>query len=185
MSFLLMTGIRKSVIINSMIEKITKYYSSVLRKKAKPVSLNKETKELIERMKKAVKEYDGIGLAAPQIGESKRVIVVEVGGEFTAFLNPEIIEKGKKTLTTKEGCLSVDGVWLDVERANKIKARALNEQGEEVEISTEGILAVVLQHEIDHLDGILFIDRVGFFKKIKAVTVYYFKKYFYVFKKTR
>jgi peptide deformylase len=168
-----------------MSEKITKYYSSVLRRKADSVSLNEETKELIKRMKKAVKEHDGIGLAAPQIGESKRVVVVETGEDFTAFLNPEIIEKGKETVTTKEGCLSVDGVWLDVERANKIKAKALTEQGEEVEISTEGFLAVVLQHEIDHLNGVLFIDRVGFFKKTKAVIIYYFKKYFYVFKKSR
>lgn len=168
-----------------MSEKITKYYSSVLRKKAKQVSLDKETKELIKRMKKAVKEHDGIGLAAPQVGESKRVIVIETGEGFTAFLNPEIIKKGKEKVTTKEGCLSVDGVWLDVERAKKIKAVAINEEGEKIEIETEGVLAVVLQHEIDHLNGILFIDRVGFLKKIKAVIIYYFKKYFYVFKKTR
>jgi peptide deformylase len=168
-----------------MSEKITKYYSSVLRKKAEPVSLNKETKDLIKRMKKATKEHGGIGLAAPQVGESKRVIVIETGDGFTAFLNPEIIKKGKEKITTKEGCLSVDGVWLDVERAKKIKARAVNEEGEEIEVETEGILAVVLQHEIDHLDGVLFIDRVGFFKKIKAIITYYFKKYFYVFKKSR
>lgn len=168
-----------------MTEKITKYCSPVLRKKAEKVSLTDEVKQLIKRMKKAVKEHDGIGLAAPQIGESKRVIVIETGDSFTALLNPEILEKSEETIITKEGCLSVDGIWLDVERAKKVKAKALTEEGEEVEIEAEDLLAVVLQHEIDHLNGILFIDRAGFQKKMKSVILYYFKKYFYVFKKSR
>jgi peptide deformylase len=168
-----------------MTEKITKYPSSTLRRRAEEVSLDDEIRTLIKRMKKAVKKHDGIGLAAPQIGESKRVIVIETGDSFTALLNPEILEKSEEKITTKEGCLSIDGVWLDIERAKKVKARALTEEGEEVEIEAEDLLAVVLQHEIDHLNGILFIDRAGFQKKIKSVILYYFKKYFYVFKKSR
>lgn len=159
-------------------KRILKFYNPVLRKKAKKVDLDKKTEELITEMKNVMKERDGIGLAAPQIGESKRIIIAGNKEEIVTLLNPEIKEKGKEEIVTKEGCLSLPGVWLDVARPRYIKIKALDENGREFEGEAEDIFAVVLQHEIDHLDGKLFIDRVGFFTKIKTLFRYFFQRIF-------
>ncbi len=157
-------------------EKLINYYSPVLRKKAKKVRAGEETDNLIERMKNVLQREDGIGLAAPQIGVSRRVIVLKSENDFIAFLNPKIIKKSKEIITCKEGCLSMKGVWIDVIRAKKIKVAAENEKGKAIEIDGEDMMAIVLQHEIDHLDGILFTQRVGFKERTKAVASYIFKK---------
>ncbi len=140
--------------------------------------MDEKTGELIAEMKNAMKERDGIGLAAPQIGESKRIIIAGTEEEAVTLLNPEIKEKGKEKIVTKEGCLSLPGIWLDVARPRYIKVKALDESGREFEAEAEDIFAVVLQHEIDHLDGKLFIDRVDFFTKMKTLFRYFFQRIF-------
>ncbi len=156
--------------------KIIQYCHPVLRKKALEVKAGEETSKLIEEMKETLKEEGGVGLAASQIGVSKRVILVDTREEYLALLNPEVIKKSNKKVVEKEGCLSMGGVWLKVERSQKVRVRALTERGEDITLDTEGILAVILQHEIDHLNGKLFIDRVGFSKKVRAIISYFFIK---------
>jgi peptide deformylase len=156
-------------------EKKLMRYSSFLRKKAEDVKPGPEVNKLIEEMKKILQENEGVGLAAPQIGISQRVIVVDTGKEVYPFLNPKILEASEEKIVTKEGCLSLKGIWLDVSRYEKVKIEAENQEGEKVLFDAQGISAVIFQHEIDHLDGKLFIDRVGFFEKIKALFSYYFK----------
>jgi peptide deformylase len=163
-------------IISIMKIETVKYYHPRLRKKAKEVMSCKEVDELIEVMKEVIKEEDGVGLAAPQIGVSKKVIVIDTGDGPVAFLNPEIIKKSKKTMTTKEGCLSLKGIWLDVVRPRRIRLTALTQEGQKIEIEAEDILAIIFQHEIDHLEGKLFIDRVGFYRKVKALIPYFINK---------
>ncbi len=159
-------------------KKILQYYHPVLRKKAKPVQLNKETDILIKTMRDLLKEEDGVGLAAPQIGESKRVIIVNPSeGDFFVFLNPEIVEKSSEKITIKEGCLSLRGLWLDIERAKEIKIKFLDKNGENKEMKASGMLAIILQHEIDHLDGKLLIDRVGFLKRISMLKSHFLRRY--------
>lgn len=157
--------------------KVLGCFDPILRKKAKDVYPGKETNLLIEEMKKVLKEERGVGLAAPQIGESKRVVIVDTGEDFFVLLNPEIIKKSKETVTTKEGCLSVRGVWLEVVRAKRIKVKALTREGKEVEIEAEDLIAVILQHEIDHLQGRLFIDNETFVVRMKILLSYFFKEY--------
>lgn len=159
-------------------KEVIRYYHPALRKKAQSVVLNEETKELIKEMKEILRKEDGVGLAAPQVGESKKVIVINSGKSMFALLNPEIVKTYKERTITKEGCLSIPGVWLDVVRPRKIRVRALNEEGEALEIEAEDSLAVVLQHEIDHLKGVLFWDRVNPFLKIKTITSYYLGRIF-------
>lgn len=150
-------------------------YGSFLRKKAKNAMPGSEVDRLIEEMKKILQENEGVGLAAPQIGVSQKVIIVDGGEEIYSFLNPRIVKASAEKITTKEGCLSLKGVWLDVSRSKKVKVEAENQKGERIAFDAEGVSAVIFQHEIDHLNGKLFIDRVGFFEKIKALFSYYFK----------
>ncbi len=150
-------------------------YGSFLRKKAKDVNPGLEIDKLIEEMKKILQENEGVGLAAPQVGVSQRVIVVDTGEEIYPFLNPKILVASEEKITTKEGCLSLKGIWLDVSRSKKVKVEAESQEGEKILFDAEGISAVIFQHEIDHLNGKLFIDRVGFFEKMRALFSYYFK----------
>jgi len=151
--------------------KILKFPNPLLRKKSKPVKkVTREIVKLIDHMVETMHAAPGVGLAAPQVGELVRVIVAEVGGELIALVNPEIIEKsGSQTFT--EGCLCLPGVEAPVERAKKVVVKGLNRYGEKVKIEAEDLLATVLQHEIDHLDGVLFIDRVKDPSLIRKVSV--------------
>ncbi len=159
-------------------KKILQYYHPVLRKKAKTVQLNKETDILIKEMKDVLQEEEGVGLAAPQIGESKKVILANINeGDFFVFLNPEIVEKSKEKVTIKEGCLSLRGLWLDVDRSKEIKIKFLDKNGENKEMKVDGMLAIILQHEVDHLNGRLLIDKVGFFKRISMLKSYFLERY--------
>ncbi len=160
-------------------DKILSYRESVLRKKAKDVSQQENVSNLVKRMKTMIVDADGAGLAAPQIGVSKRVIAVNTQDEIFVLLNPIIIKKSKEMIVSREGCLSVEGIWLDVHRSSKIKVKALTSEKEEIEITAEGAVSVILQHEIDHLDGILFIDRVSFFQRNKVFINYFLKKFIY------
>ncbi len=156
--------------------KVLSYYNSTLRKKSKEVQYNQETKKLIEEMKEILLEKDGVGLAAPQIGELKRIILIKAEEDIFSFINPKITKKGKEKIKTKEGCLCLKGVWANVERFNKVKVEALNQEGESISLEAEGLMAVIFQHEIDHLDGKLFIDRISFIERIKVLSQYFFKK---------
>ena len=136
----------------------------ILRKKSREIEkIDDKILELLDDMYDTLKNSeDGVGLAAPQVGILKRAIVVDLseeGGEGPyKLINPKII-KAKGEQICREGCLSVPGVLGDVIRPSEVVVEALNEKGEEVKIKAKDILAVVLCHEIDHLDGILFIDK--------------------------
>ena len=106
-------------------------------------------------------EEDGIGLAAPQVGQNDRVIAVNQKSGSDVFINPEIIKSSEAKDEGEEGCLSVPGVWGVVERSKKVTVRALNRHNRIVEMDLKGFEAVIFQHEIDHLDGILFIDKAS------------------------
>lgn len=131
----------------------------LLKKKAVPVeNINAGVLRLMDNMRDTLYAADGVGLAAPQIGVSKRMIVVDPGDNLLELINPVIIRAEGEQIG-REGCLSVPGIIGLVKRAESVSVQALNRQGEEVTIGATGILARVLQHEIDHLDGFLITDR--------------------------
>ncbi|KEI01468.1 peptide deformylase [Clostridium botulinum] len=133
---------------------------TILRKTCKKVDeINERILTLIEDMKETMYEADGVGLAAPQIGVLKRLVVIDVGNGPMSLINPEIISS-EGSQTDYEGCLSLPGKQGKVTRPYNVVAKALNEKGEEVEIHGEGLLARAICHELDHLDGVLFMDKV-------------------------
>jgi peptide deformylase len=142
---------------------------AVLRRKAQPVAtITDETRSLIRDMFETMYAEEGVGLAAPQVGISDRVIVVdphEEGIEPFALVNPEILEASKETDKSEEGCLSIPGLRDLVERSRRVRVRGLAPEGQLREFEAEGLLARILQHEVDHIDGILFIDRVSPLKR--------------------
>ncbi|GAA0788757.1 peptide deformylase [Hathewaya limosa] len=132
----------------------------VLRKKCKQVTeITPRDLQLIGDMKETMYKENGVGLAAPQVGILKRIIVIDVGEGPFAVINPEILEKRGSQIDI-EGCLSVPGEQGRVERPNYVKVKGLNEEGEETIFEGEELLARAFCHEIDHLDGILFIDKI-------------------------
>lgn len=144
------------------IRKIRLKGDEVLRKNSKVVDkIDNRTLTLIEDMIDTMYEEDGVGLAAPQVGILKRIFVIDVydGEGARVFINPEILETSGSQYG-EEGCLSVPGEFEDVERANHVKIKALNEKGEEFILEGEELLARAILHENDHLNGILFIDKV-------------------------
>ena len=157
--------------------KIVPFWHPALHKRAREVEPSEKVDDLIKDMIEVVKEEKGVGLAAPQIGKRKRVIVIDNGNEkFKALLNPKIIEKSPEKIIVKEGCLSVSGVWCDIERAKRVKVEAENDSREKIVIEAEDIMAVILQHEIDHLEGRLFIDNFKFTTKLKLIITHVFNK---------
>ncbi|MDO5517678.1 MAG: peptide deformylase [Clostridium sp.] len=139
---------------------IRKYGDDVLRKKCREVeNIDKRLLTLINDMFDTMYEADGVGLAAPQVGILKRLFVIDIGEGPLVFINPEILETDGKQID-QEGCLSLPGELEEVMRPNYVRARALNEKGEEFEIEAEELLARAILHEYDHLNGTLFIDRV-------------------------
>ncbi len=144
----------------------------VLRKPGEKVdAFDEDLERLIEDMFETMYHADGVGLAAPQIGISRRICVIDVreeeepfGGKV-ALINPEIVEFSKATDKTSEGCLSIPGLEEVVTRPERVRVRALDPSGEPVEIEVGGLFARALQHEVDHLDGVLFIDRVSPLKR--------------------
>jgi len=132
----------------------------VLRKESKPVEkIDERILQLLDDMAETMRHVDGVGLAAPQVGILRRVVVIDVGEGLIELINPEILETSGQQQGA-EGCLSIPGVRGEVIRPEKVRVKALNRKGEPIEITGTGLLARALCHEIDHLDGILFIDKV-------------------------
>lgn len=132
----------------------------VLRQKAKKVSrLDESIQQLIDDMVDTVRAASGLGLAAPQVGVPLRVAVVDVEDHLLVLCNPEILEMDGE-YEPEEGCLSIPGYVANVKRAIKVTVRAKNRRGKQIKIKADGLLAHAIQHELDHLDGILFIDRL-------------------------
>ncbi len=146
------------------VKKIRKIGDPVLREKSKKVEIIDRTLlQLVEDLIDTVSDENisGVGLAAPQIGILKRVIIVNLGEKFEGYINPEIEVVGNKTAIEDEGCLSIYSVKTEVKRPNKILIRAKNLKNQDVEIKAEGISARIFLHEVDHLDGILFTDHLN------------------------
>jgi peptide deformylase len=143
----------------------------VLRKKARKVTeVDADVRTLINEMVEAMRAAPGVGLAAPQVGVSSRVIVVEFGDEedeeapkkLYALINPEIVEASEEEkVNAIEGCLSIPRLVGEVERYQRVVVKALNRHGKPVKLKAEGWLARILQHEIDHLEGVLYTDRAA------------------------
>jgi len=154
-----------------MLLEIKKFNERVLRQKAKPVeSVNEEIKKLVADMAETMTKNNGIGLSANQVGVLKRVIVISFGQDdrgVLSLINPKIIKKNKKTDVLEEGCLSFPEIYLEIKRPTEIEVEAVNLDGQSVKFNGKGLLARVIQHEVDHLNGILFFNRLSFAAKIK------------------
>jgi peptide deformylase len=142
--------------------KIITIGNELLRCKAEPIAnINDEIAGVAGEMIKALVKGKGVGLAGPQVGFMKRIFIVHIeDDEPRVFINPSILETSQETGKYEEGCLSVPGVWADVIRPKSIKVQAWNEKGRPFTLEAGGLLARVIQHECDHLEGVLFIDRL-------------------------
>ena len=142
-----------------------------LKKKSKPVaSVDAETRQLMDDMLETMYAAPGIGLAAPQVGELKRVIVLDIDREDVKtgplfMANPEIVAASDEDATYEEGCLSLPEHYSDVVRPARVTVRYLDRDGVQKNLACEGLLATCVQHEIDHLDGILFVDHISALKR--------------------
>ena len=138
----------------------------VLKQKAKPVEqVTKETRRLLDEMAKIMYEKDGVGLAAPQINESVQVIVIDDGNGLIELINPKILWQSGLEVGL-EGCVRVPGLFGEVERATELEVEALNRYGKKVIHRPKDFLARIFQHEIDHLDGILFIEKTDSLQRV-------------------
>lgn len=148
---------------------ITLYPASILRRPALPITpeeLKQGIPDLIERMLDLMYQADGIGLAGPQAGVGKQIFVADIGEGPVVLLNPSIVESGEEEETMEEGCLSLPEIRVHVTRPKWIRVRGITPQGEEIMYNAEGLLARVFQHEMDHLNGILIIDRASVAEKM-------------------
>lgn len=141
------------------------YPCPVLRQKSRELKVEelqkKEIKQLLLDMDLTMKKKDGLGLAAPQVGHNVRLIVINTKDGSLVLINPKILRKFWRKEILEEGCLSLPEIFGLVKRSTKIKLIALNKNGKKIKFSASGMFARVLQHEIDHLDGVLFIDKVS------------------------
>ncbi len=143
--------------------KIVRYPNKILRRKTREVKVDElkdpKIKRLVLDMIQAMEEENGIGLAAPQVGSSLKICMVKNGDKVLVLVNPKIKLLSKRTDIFEEGCLSFPGQFYPVERPIKVKVQARNMDGEKIRLKADGLLSRALQHEIDHLNGILIIDR--------------------------
>ncbi len=138
---------------------IVKDTDELLHKKSRPVTdFNQKLWDLLDDMAQTMYKADGVGLAAPQVGMLRRIAVIDVGEGIVEIINPEIIQTSGSQCG-QEGCLSSPGIYMDVERPLKVTVRAQDRYGEWFEVKGKELFARALCHEIDHLDGILFMDR--------------------------
>jgi len=150
---------------------ILHYPDPRLHKVAKPVAVVDDSiRQLIKDMAETMYDAPGVGLAATQVNVHKRVVVIDVSedkNELLVLINPEIVERASELKVYEEGCLSVPGVYDEVERPATVRVRALNEQGEPYEFDADGLLAVCVQHEIDHLNGKVFVQHLSLLKQTR------------------
>ena len=152
------------------IRKILEYPDPRLREVGEPVAaVTPEIQQLVDDMAETMYAAPGCGLAATQIGEKLRIFVVDCAeedqpSELLVFINPEILEKDGQVVWA-EGCLSFPGAREDIKRAERVKARALDRDGKPFELEADGLLAVAIQHETDHLNGVLMIDKLNALKR--------------------
>jgi len=146
----------------------------VLTEKAKPVkTFDSALALLVDAMFETMAEADGVGLAAPQVGVSERLFVIDLrDGKRWVFINPEIIATSEECVTAEEGCLSIPGVFSEVTRAARVSVQARNLQGRPFTVEAEGLFARAIQHELDHLNGVLFIDRLDKDEHDRAVQAF-------------
>ncbi|MEC9441781.1 MAG: peptide deformylase [Myxococcota bacterium] len=153
------------------------YPHDVLSTKAAPVGeVDDALRQLVDDMIETMYDAPGIGLAAPQIGILQRLTVIDISSEenpdkLYTFINPQIVH-AEGRIVWEEGCLSIPGAYEKVERSNKIVVQALDRDGEEFELEADGLLAVAIQHEIDHLDGVVFLDHLSSLKRRMALKKY-------------
>lgn len=153
------------------VRELVNHHHPVLRKKAEPVDTFDDTlKDLVRDMYLTMYHAPGIGLAAPQLGISRRIIVMDIAAKDETpqpitLINPEILALSDNTTRQEEGCLSLPGQYADVTRPERCFVRAKNVEGESFEADSDGLLARCIQHEIDHLEGVLFIDHVSRLKR--------------------
>jgi len=139
-----------------------------LRKRSGMVSgIDAEIKVLVLDMIETMNTYKGVGLAAPQVGVLKRIIVIKIDDKDIPLINPLITGKSKETDLLEEGCLSLPGRSLEIKRFTGVDVKALDIDGNELNIKLEGLVARIFQHELDHLDGKLILDRVSLIQRIK------------------
>ena len=153
---------------------ILKYPDARLHTIAKPVEVFDDAlRELVSAMAETMYEAPGIGLAATQVDLHHRVIVIHVSetkNQLKVFINPEILDSGGEKRVYEEGCLSVPGIYEEVERPASVRVRALDEHGKPFELQADGLLAVCLQHEIDHLNGRVFVQYLSRLKQTRIRT---------------
>ena len=153
-----------------MIRKILHYPDPRLRQKAEPVAqMTPVLQKLVDDMAETMYAAPGVGLAATQIGEPHRIFIVDIAAEdepsdLRTFVNPEILVREGECVGP-EGCLSFPGVTEDIKRAAKVRVRAQDRDGKPFELEADGLLAVAIQHELDHLDGVLMVDHMGMLKR--------------------
>lgn len=148
---------------------VKKYPDPVLRKRASEIrEITPEIRKLAADIAETMLKEDGVGLAAPQVGISQKIIAVQTENGPSVFINPKIIKKYGKKVSMEEGCLSLPGIWLKIKRPEGAEIEAIDLDGKKLNIKAEGFQARVFQHEIDHLNGVLIIDRVGLFSRLKA-----------------
>lgn len=154
--------------------KLLHYPDERLRTVAKPVAVvDERIRQLVRDMADTMYAAPGIGLAATQVNVHERVILVDVSEDQSALqvlINPEIVSFGNERKTFQEGCLSVPGIFDDIERPDRIRVRSMNEHGQSVEFDADGLLSVCIQHEIDHLDGKVFVDYLSRLKQGRIKT---------------
>ena len=149
---------------------IIKYPAKILGQPAQEViEINPAVLALILQMEQAMEKNDGIGLAAPQIGVAERIIIVKDAKENHAFLNTEVVSRSKATITDEEGCLSLPGIFVKVKRSKQIKVACKTPESKEITIEAAGLGARIFQHEIDHLQGKLIINRISPFARLKLL----------------
>ena len=148
--------------------------SGLLRQKAEPVQpIGHEYRQIADDMIEMLHAGKGVGLAGPQVGLIKRIFVVHIEGSTPlVFINPSIIGTSQELTRYEEGCLSIPGIWAEIERPAAVRVQAWNAKGKPFTLDAEGILARVIQHENDHLDGVLFIDRLPEGKRNRVIAKY-------------
>lgn len=152
---------------------ILQYPHPILLQKAEPVTrFNEALAQLTQDMAETMYASEGVGLAANQIGVLQRIVVIDVSQdpkELIVLINPTITERSEECSLHEEGCLSLKGLFENVQRANEVTVTAQNVKGETFSLQATGLLAICIQHELDHLDGHVFIDRLSMMKKNRAI----------------